>query len=482
MGGGSRDARWELAQPAPVRSRAATVLALQRAAGNRAVTALARQVEAAVATAEAPARTDLRRGDRGPAVELLQIELNRHLGFMNHDLLTVDGRFGPLTAGAVIAVKRAHGERHPTSRVDSAFWDTLAEAPQPDPTAQRGAGPQYERMLADGILDVTLASGFDESGLQAHEEAEVRLGLTEARGFVRDDRRARQLLDAAGRHTNTGSAELYVREGVQIGGRDVAVIVRFIAPPQEDRDPATHARRADADTSAGAARAAALAGMNESDAFFYSGHARYGAGPDLDRNWTVSVDWSRMPFPRPRGALDQYTEDEEHQMVRDLRLGSEGATGVRRFHALEQRGAVSVIAHSAGNIGITAGASLYQNELGGVLIGEATRGQEQPLGTTITDDRYRLWIFDACNSYVYEASLRATGNARLGMGELSTIETRTETPSETSAEGLLSYLDGVMAAESSGGLSRRMAHADYIRNVAVLHGFQAAAPAVAAPR
>ena len=47
--------------------------------------------------------------------------------------------------------------------VDAATWTMLEQQPSSaTDAAQHGRGPEYDRMLEDGLLDVTLAIGFDE--------------------------------------------------------------------------------------------------------------------------------------------------------------------------------------------------------------------------------------------------------------------------------------------------------------------------------
>ena len=44
-----------------------------------------------------------------------------------------------------------------------------------------------------------------------------------------------------------------------------------------------------------ASAAAAALALDESEVFEYGGHARYGTGPDFDRNYTIRVHWDQVP-------------------------------------------------------------------------------------------------------------------------------------------------------------------------------------------
>ena len=81
------------------------ILALQQGVGNAAVArAMLQRDDGGPATGAHP---DLARGQNGDDVDLLQLKLNWHLGFMRRTLLDVDGDFGGRAERAVIAVKRA---------------------------------------------------------------------------------------------------------------------------------------------------------------------------------------------------------------------------------------------------------------------------------------------------------------------------------------------------------------------------------------
>jgi hypothetical protein len=440
----------------------AAVQALQRSAGNRAVAAmvLSRAPIAATETEIPDAvdpEPDLLPGTRGPAVELLQMKLNRHLGFMGKRLLVTDARFGPLTAAALTAVLRALGAgRSRDGGVDTDIWAALDGRPPdlPGRASAGGTGPEYARALSDGLLDITLAHGFDESGGDAEEIRELRRGLVEVRGFTPDPDLALQWLAAAGRPA------VLVGEMLVLPRTDEQpfdVLIRWIPARQDDLDPNGN-RRAEADADAAATRDAVLTGMDESDVFIYGGHARYGTGPDFDRNYTVRVDWDRMTIPRPSAALDSYDEKQEIAMIVDLRLGGSGRAGATRLRSLIASGAVSVEGYQQGNIGINDDAQVEPDTVGAVLMTEAARGQEHPLAERVTEDHYRLWLFNGCNTYTYERALRGSSD-RFGTAQLDLIESNTTTPIAYTAESELSFIDGLIARESAAALTDRLNNA-----------------------
>lgn len=431
----------------PLAPDAAAILAIQGSAGNAAVTHMLvqRQVVAPAARAE------LHRGDQGSDVELLQLKLNHHLGFMRRTLLLVDGRFGPLTAGAVRAFKREHHLRPASDTVTDATWQELDTSPHVlgERAAHQGAGPEYDRMLADGLLEVTLTIGFDEHGIMPHELQQVVRGLTEVRGFNLDPTRAAALRATAGRPVAAPGGDAFVRENYGAShGQPVHCVLSLISPA------------ANQGTSGATARAAALAGMNTSDVFMYGGHARYGTGPDFDVDYVVTVHWDRFSPPRRDEAGNQHTGDQEFDDAEEIAaaLGiSNGVAGVAAFTRMEAAGQVEFRGSSGGNIGINPGPMAERGTLGAFLIGRSEATAPRPLETAITEQHYRLWMFNGCTTRTYVDAIRgsAGANPSLGTRELDMIVTDQATQLRYYAETLLSTLDGLMANESATALDRR---------------------------
>ena len=75
----------------------------------------------------------------------------------------------------------------------------------------------------------------------------------------------------------------------------------------------------------------------------------------------------------------------------------------------------------------------------------AKAGQTNALDTGITESRYRLWMFNGCSTRDYVRSVRR--NPRLGTRDLDMVVTDPATYLTSYAEGILSFLDGVMSTE-----------------------------------
>jgi peptidoglycan hydrolase-like protein with peptidoglycan-binding domain len=428
----TRDAQSRPAPEAPAPAPdAMAILALQRGAGNAAVARALLARDPTTAT-----HADLSRPHEGPDVELLQLKLNWHLGFMRKTLLDVDSDFGPKTERAVIAVKRARGMAPANGAVDAATWTMLEQQPtSPNDSAQHGRGPEYDRMLEDGLLDVTLAIGFDEHGELVQEAREIRRGLAEVRGFAEDEAAAKELRQAAGRPERPGGTNFVKRDYNTSHGQPVHAALRLVEPSADGSD-------------GSGARDTAVAGMNESDLFAYGGHARYGTGPDFDRNYHFAVHWDAFP----RAPADKSGDEE----IKDLEAFSAAThvTTSRRFEELEAAGAVEFVAHPGGNVIIQTDPQSHVHDLGAYFQRRANQGQPDALPSAITESRYRLWMFNGCSTRDYVRAVRR--NPNLGTRDLDMVVTDPATYLRNYAEGILSFLDGVMSTESAAALDERM--------------------------
>jgi len=297
-------------------------------------------------------------------------------------------------------------------------------------------------MTDDGLLDLTLATGFDEHGLYVAEARQLRRGLSEVRGFAADATRATDLWRAAGR-TQQGTANDLVKENVGTSaGRPVHAIVRLVAAPDDG-------------VGGGAARAGALEGMNESDVFAYAGHARYGTGPDFSRKWTVRVHWDRFS----EAARGTHSGDQDlldvGEVLTTLGLGRDGRGAVGRLEAMVADGRAEVIGHPEGNIGVAGAAQTHPGEVGNYLMTQAVQGSPQPLGSTVTEDRYRLWLFNGCETRTYTPFVRAA-SPRLDTEHLDVVSNVVPPIIAEASEQVLSFVDGIIANESVRALNQRM--------------------------
>jgi len=121
-------------------------------------------------------------------------------------------------------------------------------APPPEQRITRY--PEYDKLIRDGWLTVTVAIGYDEDSNDLRELSEFRAGLL-GDGFTRSGSTAEDAV-----HTYTRALMV----AGHTGGMRVRLVSRHTADPEE--------RFAD--------------GLVQDSVCLYAGHARYGTGPDFD--------------------------------------------------------------------------------------------------------------------------------------------------------------------------------------------------------
>lgn len=323
--------------------------------------------------------------------------------------------------------------------------------------------PRYDRMLADHLLDMTMAIGFDEgtyqyAGANTFEEKKVEAALAQ-RGFVHDDAKAKELLKAAGKEVQAGYTALYVKENVDThDGQPVHAVVRLI----ESGD-GTHGA---------ASRQAAIEGMNQSDVFAYGGHGRYGNGPDFDRNFTVTVDWDGVANAPASGKVVY----KDYEQLKEL-LGHSDAEAIKKLQSLEKAGKITVEAFNDGNIRMNE-APLHSAEFGSGLTHRALEQKPNSLAQEIKGDQYKLWLFEACRTRDFVAPIRHQGQSSpaLNAQNLDLLTTEQVMYWENTGASMLALLDGVMAKDSAPALADRLraVNPDQSKNGPThsLHGFE----------
>lgn len=159
-----------------------------------------------------------------------------------------DGFLGDETREAIRQLQRWQGIR-PGGELSPLTLMVLDQiAPPPDAQAVRD--PDYNRLIRDGILTVTVAVGYDEDKNDLRELTELRAAL-HGEGFVQSG-------DSA-----AGAVHTYTR-ALLIPGRVGTMRLRLVSRHTE----AAEERFAD--------------GLIQDAVTIYSGHARYGTGPDFD--------------------------------------------------------------------------------------------------------------------------------------------------------------------------------------------------------
>jgi hypothetical protein len=438
-----RDAQREIPQPSPAEQPAfprldrcldsRSLLSLQRSVGNAVVAQLlARQPATldAPATAEQPYLTWTK-----DEVRPIQRELQR-LRLYN---LSIDGVPGKILDQGLVEAFGGDEWR----KLDSAtVLDRVKAAERPKPPGAQGGDFRYGELFKDGLLDLTFGYGYmEELGTRAEWDAyakEMEDALV-ARGYVEDATKAASLYATAGRKTS-GFGRFFVKHNAlqydpPAGDpRPIHAIVRFIMNPGGDKGAET--------------REAFEQSMTEGDVSYYSGHGRYGTGPDFDPNF------GKIELLDGEGNVELEPEN-YHVLSQVLSDESRGAPWTR-FLWREKHGRIRIDLSNAGNLRMNA-KSPHMDEFGGKLIQwaldqsgiEPATGKEGALadGAAANPDRkYRVLVFDGCNTRDYEQAIRKTPGFDTRSADI--IGAVRSVGFGAEVEAFTAFLDGIVGEQS----------------------------------
>ncbi len=202
---------------------------------------------------------DLAPGAKGESVKKMQEALET-AGF-KLPTYGADGDFGGETKKALVAFQKKAGIDPPSGRLDAQTIEKLDAA-----AASKLKSPAYDKLYADGVLNTTVAIGYDEDGNHKKQIKQTLDGL-EQRGYkpfdvktASDDELKKVGIDPA----KVDRDGTYFVKSYQHQGKDVQGVVQVITPDTPN------------------AKQKFAQAMNESEVVMYSGHGRVGSGPDFD--------------------------------------------------------------------------------------------------------------------------------------------------------------------------------------------------------
>jgi len=201
----------------------------------------------------------LSNGAKGPAGKDMQQKLEA-AGY-KLKRFGADGDFGHETETALKAFQKNNGLDQ-TGKLDK---DTLVKLDTG--ATQKAKYPEYDKLFADGVLRQTLAVGYDEGGNHIEQTKKLVDGLV-GQGYSPVD--VSKMSDADIQKNLGVDPKTIDKDGTyfvkhfQHGGKDVTAVTRLITP----ETPNAKQKFADA--------------MANDEVVMYTGHGRYGSGPDFD--------------------------------------------------------------------------------------------------------------------------------------------------------------------------------------------------------
>lgn len=301
-----------------------------------------------------------------------------------------DGSYGAETEEAIRQFRAVHAPPAGTSLDATALLALDRAAPPPGTNVEHTV--DYDRLLADGRLSITVAIGHTDYDVVRRDSPDAAweetttpvedLAAERFRAWLRAHTFELELLGLDGeeqwhaRRTLTWTG----RDGAE-QSREVDVWVRLVTP------------------GAGAARAFRQ-GLTRDEIAIYDGHARYGSGPDFD---------------------------EKKSAVENFRIGID--------RALQDAGRRTRVAEARRH---------------GVAVDEENDLVEMVNSGDFDKERYRVWFFNACTSLAYLDEIReeAGGPDRIdvvGTTAPSSFTRREEAVGLRRAER---FLEGLFASES----------------------------------
>ena len=209
----------------------------------------------------AAGKKEIAKNAKGPAVGKMQ-EALQTAGY-KLPRYGADGKFGDETVKALKKFQTDHCLKD-TGRLDKQTMEQLSIAST--------KFPEYGKLFADGKLNTTIAVGFDEKRSDKAETKDVIAGLT-TRGYTQldpntaaTDKAMGERFKAAGIDPATAKTDglQYFTKTFKYGGKDVTSVVKLITPDTPQ------------------AKDKFAKAMGGSELVIYSGHGRYGSGPDFD--------------------------------------------------------------------------------------------------------------------------------------------------------------------------------------------------------
>jgi hypothetical protein len=413
------------------------LLALQRSIGNAAVGRLLQRRVTMTTEGDVPAAPVTGIGSWTEAeVRTIQRELAR----LNLYNLSVDGDPGARTE---VSLSEAFGNDSWRTMTATEVTEALRAAEKP--WAGKGRTLRYAELFRDGVLDVTFGVGYFESQVKENNAAETRMvadavvDAIKERGYKEDTKKAAELLAAAGRPlADSATGRFFVKENA----------FTYSPPAGESRAIHSIVRVVSNEVAGGGASAAAAfrEGMAAGDAAWYSGHGRYGTGPDFDRNFI------EFRLRSAAGTLEQ-TIDSYEALEHELAKG-----GKDPWKVFQQRladGTLEVDLSNAGNVRIADHA--HSSEFGAKLINWAlaktgTKLQTGSQGQLAEDaakspQRYRVLAFYGCSTNSYDKEFRATEGFNTKQADILVTNRTTRGGADVAA--FMSFLDGLVSQTSA---------------------------------
>jgi hypothetical protein len=333
----------------------------------------------------ASGKTELAKNAKGPSVQKMQ-EALQTAGY-KLPRYGADGKFGDETVKALKKFQTDHCLKD-TGRLDKQTMEQLSIAST--------KFPEYGKLFADGKLNTTIGVGFDEGDSHKDQTKDVIAGLSK-RGYTEldpntaaTDKAMGERFKAAGIDPATAKADgvQYFTKTFKHDGKDVTSVVKLITPDTPQ------------------AKDKFAKAMGESEMVIYSGHGRYGSGPDFDPINSAKGNFViGKPYEAGHVALNKgQTDLQKTTMTKDYQIMLfDGCTtnyyvdDLRRAPGKDSKNLDLVV--STGSLSWSTGTTDVMKMLDGVTAGESINQIKSDLEDINREpgSKKQLWKVDGFN-------------------------------------------------------------------------------------
>ncbi|MCO4762329.1 MAG: peptidoglycan-binding protein [Myxococcales bacterium] len=373
--------------------------------------------------------------------------LQRALSALGYPTNGIDGKYGGGTKGAVEKLQKEKNLLGPGEAVGTTYARTLAYLDLNAPMHAQVLSKtkiNYDKLYADKLVEFGLFVGYDE-GIGGHWYQDVRYAHDElgALGFTEDKDAAAAAYSEAGRALPDGPGEFWVHESyTEHLGNNIKAVFRLVHSDMGP-DVADEYRES----------------LMQGEVTMYSGHGRYGSGPDFDRNYTITVEGERM----------SYDEAKHYVAKKTGKPHPSNAEKAAMLKKLSAQGLVKVEGENSGNVVMND--TDVQNTFGSAVMYLALQnssGTGENKNKRLTadyaqeaDDNYKVWMFDGCSTKNYMGSIRRD----VSKDQVAVMGTGTSITMCTSMElvrGMMTQATGAQIAKNMSA-SHNERHADGAR-------------------
>ncbi len=372
--------------------------------------------------------------------------VQRALGASGYDTNGVDGQYGGGTKGAVEKLQKDKNLLEPGQSSGTVYARTLAWLDQNAPMHQQVLSKtklNYDKLFSDKLAEFGLFVGYDE-GIGGHWYQDVAYARNElqAMGFKQDPSGAAKAYEESGKAMPDGPGEMWVHDAFTTYlGKNIKGVFRLVHSDME-----------------GNIGEEFKESMLNNEVTMYSGHGRYGSGPDFDRNYNIEVEGQRMSYDECKHYVAQKTGKEHPSQA-------EKAAMLKKLSA---QGIIKVTGNNSGNavmndtdVQNTFGSALMYLALENGTDGKNSRKRFTADYKEKANDQYKVWMFDGCSTQNYMGSIRRDVSKKdvavMGTGTSITMCTSMEL-----VKGMMSQLTGAQIAKNM-DKSHNERHADGAR-------------------